>query len=147
MNNYIIQGADAFGNVDRIEITEDIPQEVIDFLKESEREWQNAQRKERYHTPYSLDALVYEGIDYADPDTPETIYIGYEDDEENGTEDERTEKYLAALTEVQRRRMRMRSKQMTYRDIAEIEGTDESSIRDSVQAAHRKLQKKFPNFF
>jgi len=41
MEKYIIQGADAFGNVDCIEITEDIPQEVIDFLEQPEREWQN----------------------------------------------------------------------------------------------------------
>ena len=48
-------------------------EEVAEFLREDKRLTENAERKERYHCPYSIDALEYEGCEYYYRDTPEQI--------------------------------------------------------------------------
>lgn len=45
--------------------------EVIDFLVESKRADENADRRHRYNCPYHIEAIEYEGLEYADPETPE----------------------------------------------------------------------------
>ncbi len=40
-------------------------EELVELLNEDARLTQNRERKERYHTPYHLEALDYEGTDYA----------------------------------------------------------------------------------
>lgn len=64
-------------------------QELVDFLDRNAIDIQKADRRERYHTPYSTDALLYEGTDFADEDTPEGIFLAYEDETENGNDEER----------------------------------------------------------
>ena len=54
-----------------VEVTE----EVAEFLREDERLTENAERKERCHCPYSIDALEYEGRAYYYRDTPEQIVL------------------------------------------------------------------------
>lgn len=54
-----------------VEVTE----EVAEFLREDKRLTENAERKERYHCPYSIDALEYEGCEYYYRDTPEQIVL------------------------------------------------------------------------
>ena len=134
-----------------VDLPDDTPQEAIqemvDFLDRNAREIQNADRRERYHTPYSTDALLYEGTDYADADTPETIYLAYEDDEESGGEEDKIDRYFSVLTETQRRRCRMRLAGMTYQQIAAIEEADYSSVVESIKGAQKKLRKKFPDIF
>ena len=127
------------GSVAIVEATED----VAAFMSEEHRTTENKNRKERYYAPYSIDALIYEGMDYADTDTPETIYLGYEEEDE----DERMEKYLSVLSKVQRRRVEMRLEGKTIAEIARIENKDESSVRESIESAGKRLQKKFPNIF
>ena len=129
----------------KVEIDEDTPQEVIDeviaFMDSNRREIWAKDKHEHRHAPLSMDALVYEGTDYADTDTLESVFIGCEDD------DVVVDRYLSALTETQRRRIRMRMKGLSFKAIADIEGTDSSSVRESVYAALKRLHKKFPNKF
>ena len=127
------------GSVAIVEATED----VAAFMSEEHRTTENKNRKERYYAPYSFDALIYEGMDYADTDTPETIYLGYEEEDE----DVRMEKYLSVLSKVQRRRVEMRLEGKTIAEIARIENKDESSVRESIESAGKKLHKKFPHIF
>ena len=147
----ILKVKDPYEGTYEVPITEDMPQEAINeiaaFMEDNCREiWRSDRMKSRY-VPYSTDALVYEGKEYAAPDTPETVYLAIEEESENGNDEERMKRYLSVLTDVQRRRMLMRLEHLTFREIADIEGTDESSVRDTVRAAYKKLQKKFPEFF
>ena len=75
-------------------------QEILDFLNEDARLIQNAERRERYHTPYHLEALDYEGGSVAYHDTPERIVIRKE-------EAEHIRETLVQLPETQRRRLLM----------------------------------------
>lgn len=127
------------GSVAIVEATED----VAAFMSEEHRTTENKNRQYRYYAPYSIDALIYEGMDYADTETPETIYLGYEEEDE----DERMEKYLSVLSKVQRRRVEMRLEGKTIAEIARIENKDESSIRESIKSTGKRLKKKFSNIF
>lgn len=57
----------ADGTVSEVEVEESIGAVIV----EDRRMEDNLARKERYHC-YSLDAAVYEGLDYAAEETPET---------------------------------------------------------------------------
>lgn len=127
------------GSVAIVEATE----EVAAFISEEHRTTENKDRQYRYYAPYSIDALIYEGMDYADTDTPETIYLGYEEEDD----DERMEKYLSSLSKVQRRQVEMLLEGKTIAEIARIENKDESSIRESIKSAGKRLKKKFSNIF
>lgn len=134
-----------------VEIEDDAPQEVIDeviaFMDRNCREIWAKDKYEQRHAPFSTDALVYEGEEYADTDTPESIYVGYEDEAEKEDDEENLNRYLSVLTETQRKRIQMRWKGLSFKQIADIEGTDSSSVRESVYAVLKKLKKKFPNKF
>ena len=134
-----------------VEIEDDTPQEVLDeviaFMDRNCRETWAKDKYEHRHTPFSTDALVYEGEEYADTDTPESVYIGYEDETEKEDDKEIINRYLAVLTETQRKRIQMRRAGLSFKQIADIEGTDSSSVRESVYAVLKKLKKKFPNKF
>ena len=134
-----------------VEIEDDAPQEVIDeVIAFMDRNCRGIWAKDKYeqrHAPFSTDALVYEGEEYADTDTPESIYVGYEDEAEKEDDEENLNRYLSVLTETQRKRIQMRWKGLSFKQIADIEGTDSSSVRESVYAVLKKLKKKFPNKF
>ncbi len=80
-------------------------------------------------------------------DTPESVFISYEDEAEKEDDEKVINRYLSMLTETQRKRIQMRRAGLSFKQIADIEGTDSSSVRESVYAAHKKLKKKFPNNF
>jgi len=40
-------------------------EEVVTFLNENAKKIANQERKERYHTAYHIEGLVYEGMEYA----------------------------------------------------------------------------------
>lgn len=108
--------------------------EVLDFLNENARLIQNAERRERYHAPYHLEALDYEGSSIAYHATPEQIVIRKE-------EAEQLERAMSMLTETQRRRFLMLYEGKTLRQIAEAEGAAVSSVKESLDAARKNLQK------
>ncbi len=149
MAKYIVKDPDR-GKYE-VSIEDGTPQEVINeviaFMDRDTRETWARDRYEHRHAPLSLDSLVYEGEEFADTDTPESIYIGYEDEAEKEDEEAIINGYLSLLTETQRKRIQMRRAGLSFKQIADIEGTDSSSVRESVYAAYKKLKKKFPNKF
>ena len=58
----------ANGETSEVEVTEEIGNMILD----SRRQESNLDRKERYHC-YSSDAAEFEGEEYADADTPESL--------------------------------------------------------------------------
>ncbi len=83
----------ADGTVSEVEVEESIGAVII----EDRRLEDNLSRKERYHC-YSLDVAQFEGAEYADGETPESILIL---DEYRGE----LQEALGSLTEVQRERV------------------------------------------
>ena len=122
----------ADGNTALVEVTE----EVAEFILEDERLTANADRRERYHCPYHIEAMDYEGDSLAYYLTPEEIYIRKETQLEHS-------KSLAQLTDTQLRRLLMKADGLTYREIAELEGTNINAVRDSLESARKKLKKTF----
>ena len=112
--------------------TAEVNEEIGAFIMESRRKEANGNRRHRYHN-YSLDAITYEGNEYGRND----LYP-CEDDT-----DDRFRTAMAGLTEVQRRRLLLRIKGWTFQKIADAEGIDLKSCRESVHAAERKFLKSF----
>ena len=108
--------------------------DVAEFILKNDREIANADRKERDHVKYHLEALEYEGMEYADPNTPEDILIRQE-------EKEQLDDMLSCLTDTQLQRLTMKAEGMTLRQIAEAEGTNVNAVRDSLLQVRKKLEK------
>lgn len=125
----------ADGSVVLVELKPD----VAAFILANDREIANADRRERYHTPYHIDALEYEGEDYAVHETPEDILIRKE-------EKEHLDDMLSCLTDTQFQRLTMKAEGMTLREIAEAEGTSVNAVRDSLLQIRKKLEKYRDDF-
>lgn len=119
------------GETSDVEVSEEIGTVILD----SRRKESNLDRKERYHC-YSLDAAVYEGMEYADSDTPETI-LHREDDRRHMAE------ILDELPEIQRRRLLLYAEGKSLREIARMEGVDHKAVKKSIEAAKKYFRKKF----
>lgn len=104
---------------------------------ESYRKEDNLARKCRYHH-YSYDAIDFEGEEYADPDTPESILTDSEAEAESNA---RYAQALTLLTEVQRSRFLMYAAGLSTHEIARREGTNQKSVHESIEAARKKLKK------
>ena len=120
----------ADGKIALVEVSE----EVAEFILEDDRLTANADRRERYHAPYHLEAMDYEGDSLAYRMTPEEIYIRKE------TQLEYNEA-LSQLTDTQLHRLLLKADGRTYREIAELEGTNVNAVRDSLEGARKKLKK------
>ena len=120
----------ADGSVVLVELKPD----VAEFILRNDREMANADRKERDHVKYHLEALEYEGMEYADSDTPEDILIRQE-------EKEQLDDMLSCLTDTQLQRLTMKAEGMTLRQIAEAEGANVNAVRDSLLQVRKKLEK------
>lgn len=114
----------------------DALKEVLDFLNENARVIQNAERRERYHAPYHLESLDYEGSSVAYHDTPERIVIRKE-------EAEHIRETLALLPETQRSRLLMLDEGLTLRQIAAAEGVSVNAVKESLDAAKNNFLKNF----
>ena len=112
----------------------EVDEETAAFLRDNDRETQNADRRERYHAPYHLDALDYEGDAYAYHETPERLCIRKEDQE-------RLQRAVDLLTPTQWRRMEMLMDGMSIHQIAAEEEADYASVYESIQAAKKKIKK------
>ena len=134
-----------------VELPDDTPPEEIarltEFIEKNTQEVWTADARERRHIQYSTDALVYEVDEYADSETPEDIFIAYEDGAEIGDDDERMARYLASLTDTQRERIVKRLLDRSPADIAREEDVHYTTIRESLRAAYKTLKKKFPKNF
>jgi len=122
----------AYGSTILVEVTE----ETAAYILENDREMANADRKERYHCPYHIEAMQYEGESIAYHETPEDILIREEDRKHiNDT--------LSFLTDAQLRRLTMKANGMTLREIAKAEGTSVNAVRESLEAAKKNFKKHF----
>ena len=110
--------------------------EVLDYLNESARLIQNAERRERYHAPINLEDLDYESSSIAYHDTPESIVIRKE-------RTERVGETLTLLTETQLRRLIMQADGIPLRQIAEAEGTSVNAVKECLDAAKKIFRKNF----
>ena len=119
----------ADGSTVMVEVTE----ETAAYILKSDRELANTERRERYHCPYSLDALTYEGEPYAWRETPEDVLIREEEREEISDA-------LSVLTDAQYRRLLMKADGMTLREIAQPEGASVRAVRASLLLARKKLE-------
>ena len=108
--------------------------EIEQFTWENTRLIQNAERKARYHTQFHLGSMEYEGLSIAYRVTPEIILLRKERKQE-------IQLALALLTPTQYRRIAMVMEGRSYREIAEIEAADYSSVAESIRAARKKLRK------
>ena len=114
----------------------EVDEETAAFLQANDREMQNAERREHYHAPYHLEALDYEGDAYAYHETPERLYIRRENRE-------RLLQAVDLLTPTQWRRLEMLMDGMSIRQIAVAEEADYASVYESIQAAKKKIKKRF----
>ncbi len=124
----------ADGSVSEIEVEEEVGQAII----VSRREEENYERKMRYHCPISIDKLEYEGMQFADPDTPMSILERKIEEEQQKALNDYV---MSHLTETQRRRILMVADGMTTREIAEIEGVAQQVVSKSIIATRKKAAK------
>lgn len=121
------------GEVNEIDVDEFYGTLIID----SRRKEDSANRKHRRHC-WSLDAIDYEGMEYADPE--DFVEELVDDTPERNA---RIRECFAKLTDVQQRRMLMVASGLSLREIARREGKDIKTIRESVEGARKKFLKFF----
>lgn len=100
-------------------------------LEKLDRKAENLERKERSHQ-YSLEATLYEGEDFADDVTPESLL-------DLKIENAFLKEALLSLTETQRRRLLLYAEGYSYREIAEIENVGFTKIAKSVENSRNKM--------
>ncbi len=126
-----IQWNFADGTASEVEVNE----EIGNFITASWREEDSAERRNRRHC-YSLDAIVYEGLEYG------TSYT-LEDDAETEERCEHINDAFSHLTAKQKQRLLMLADGLSYHEIASREGTNFRTVYDSIEAAKKKFKKFF----
>lgn len=112
---------------------------ALAWLEENRKEIQSEDRRQRYNAPYHIEALIYEGEGYALPE--DVAEKAADADEEKCIYD-----WLRRnLTAMQYRRFRLFMDGMSIREIARLEGSNYSSVRESIKAARKKLMKLYGN--
>ena len=124
----------ANGDVSEVEVSDEVGTVIVD----SRRKEENLDRKERYHC-YSYDAIDYEGEEYADPDTPDSLL---ERDELSS----RVQSAMSHLTEIQVRRLTLFAEGLSIREIARKEGVDHKAVAKSIESAKKVFAKNYRNF-
>lgn len=119
------------GTVSEVEVDEFIGVVIIECRRREE----NLARKERGHC-YSVEAAQFEGVEYSNGETPETLLIVLE-------EGRRLYMAFSRLSEVQRRRMLMLAEGISVNEIARREGVHHSVVSETVSAARKKIKKFF----
>lgn len=94
----------------------------INFVDDVRKE-HNLSRKERNHCEVSIDNLLYEGLDYADNETP--VYFL-----DIGEQEKEVDLFLSMLSDVQKRRLKLRleNPKLSFQKIADIEGVSKTGI-------------------
>ena len=124
----------ANGDVSEVEVSDEVGNVIVD----SRRKEDNLDRKERYHC-YSYDAIDYEGEEFADPDTPDSLL---ERDELSS----RVQSAMSHLTEIQVRRLTLFAEGLSIREIARKEGVDHKAVAKSIESAKKVFAKNYRNF-
>jgi len=112
---------------------------ALAWLEESRKDIQSMERRERRHAPYHIEALLYEGSDYASGED-------VAEDAANADEENRIDDLLqSSLTTVQYRRFRMYMDGMSIREISRIEDANYRSVYESIESSKKKLRKTYEN--
>lgn len=120
------------GEITEVEVSEEIDAMIID----SRREEESGNRKERRHC-YSMDAAVYEGLEYGTADFTEALFDDTED------RNERVRAAFSHLSELQQKRLLLLAGGMSVREIARREGKNFRTVYGSIEAAKKKFLKFF----
>lgn len=124
------------GEINVVEVSE----EVGEVILSSRRQEHADNERHRYHSQVKLELADYYFGEFAyEVSAEEELFIRM-------YEDERRRRFYDAfeqLTPVQKRRVRMRAKGLTYKKISEIEGCDVRAVFDSVQQARKIFKKLF----
>lgn len=115
-----------------VEVSDEIGAIIID----SRREEESAERRHRRHS-YSMDAAVYEGLEYGVEDFTHALFD--DTDERN----ERVRTAFAHLSDTQQKRLLLLAGGLSVREIARREGKNYRSVYESIEAAKKKFQKNF----
>lgn len=128
----IIKYTFADDKVSEIEVKEDIGNFIID----SRRKEHADNSKQSYYGVFSLDAVKYEGLEFA---------VKESDEPEGLSEQERknVRETFSQLTEIQQRRLKMYADGKTLRQIAELENASFQSVHESIEAAKKKFIKLY----
>ena len=119
----------ADGTKTEVEVSEEIGAVIIDSRKAEHAQ----DERHRYHC-YSLDAIDYEGLEYAEKEVTDDF------------PEEKKEKVRAAfakLTATQKRRILMLAKGASIHEIARKENVDFKSVWQSVEGARKIFLKYF----
>lgn len=119
----------ATGENTEVEVNDEIGTIILD----SRRKEKSRDRMEERHC-YSMDAIEYEGMEYADERTPETELI-------SKINNRRLANALDQLTPIQSERLLKLASGMSVRKIAESEGKDHKTVLESINAARKKIKK------
>ena len=122
-----------FDNGENSEV--EVNEEIGAVILESRRKEENMERNRRRRC-YSLDDVDFEGDDFADDRTPESLFMEQLDNEH-------IKETLDKLSETQRRRLLMYAEGMSIEDIARVEGVYHTSISRSIEAARKRFLKNF----
>lgn len=119
----------------------EVPDDVGECIEQSGREEHALEERERSHRAFSIDAAIYEG-EYpvgGEETDPEILA-------EREEERERLRKAMEQITGVQRRRFERYADGESEAEIARSEGVSFSAVKESIEAARRKLKKILKNF-
>lgn len=122
----------ANGEISYVEVSEEVGQALL----ESRRKEASLDKKEYRHSACSIDVIEFEGDEFADKDTPESLLLNKEGDG-------RIKAFYEILTERQRRCLELRLDGLTIAEIAKVEGLQFMSVKDCLTC----IQKKFQTFF
>ena len=124
----------ADGTISEVEVSEELGQAITT----SRREEENYEKKMRYHCPISIDQLEYQGIEFADPDTPFSLYERKLKEQEQKAINDFV---MSHLTETQRRRIIKLAEGMSVCEIADEEGVSHQVISKSIEGIRKKAKK------
>lgn len=119
-----------------VEVEEELGMEILAMRRAEHAN----NEKQRYHSAVSLDDGRYS---FGETVVADDNVEAEAEERENSAE---VEAALAFLTPIQRRRFRMLMDGLSMTDIARAEGTSLNSVKESVEAARRKLGKIYNSF-
>ena len=119
------------GEKSEVEVNEEIGAVILELRRKEENMERNRRRR-----CYSLDDFDFEGEDFADDRTPESLFMEQLDNEH-------IKETLDKLSETQRRRLLMLASGMSIREIARAEGVEFGPVYRSIEAAKKTFLKNF----
>ena len=112
----------------------EVPDDIGIVIRESRRAEHANNERQRYHSTFSLNNAGYEGCIFSSGGELIARLIKMEENRE-------CEAMLSQLTPIQRRRIEKLMSGMTVADIARSEDVSFNSVKESIEAARKKLKK------